>query len=182
VSRCSHDITITVLIDYWEMGHELFKSTPETFPVKFIPGDIFDPSHLAAVLPLYEPPKTPVPPFSSLNSLNPLQGHISVIYAARFFHLFDEEKQLQLAHALASLLSPLPGSMIFGGHLGEIEKGSRKTKRGFDMFCHSPESWCELWDGNVFKKGTVVVEAKLKEFTGKNLQSRSYLYWSVTRL
>lgn len=30
------------------------------------------------------------------------------------------------------------------------------------MFCHSPETWKELWDGQVFEKGTVKVETELR--------------------
>ena len=53
------------------------------------------------------------------------------------------------------------------------------------MFCHSPESWKELWDGQIFKKGTVKVEAGLVERQGNpyNPNSKFYfLWWSVTRL
>ncbi|KAI0828239.1 hypothetical protein BC628DRAFT_1337889 [Trametes gibbosa] len=83
--------------EFWELGHRLFKSTPKTFPVTFVPG----------------------------------------------------------------LLSPEPGSIILGVHGGRHEKGFRtetglhsatSVARGHPMFCHSPESWTELWDGQIFKK------------------------------
>ncbi|OBZ78831.1 hypothetical protein A0H81_00364 [Grifola frondosa] len=153
---------------FWEAGHKLFNSTPDTFPVPFVAGDAFNPDHLEIVPPFYSPPHTPVPKLSELTSLNPLRGHVSAIHASSFFHLFDEAKQLHLAKALAGLLSPEPGSIILGAHGGRPEKGYRvealgSNWRGVQMFCHSPESWIELWEEQVFKKGTVKVEAKLYE-------------------
>ncbi|KAI0358976.1 hypothetical protein OH77DRAFT_1420491 [Trametes cingulata] len=183
--------------EFWELGHKLFKSTPETFPVPFIPGDAFDPKHLETVPPFYSPPTTPVPHLPTLTSLNPLHGHVSAIHASAFFHLFTEEQQARLARSLAGLLSPQPGSMILGSHVGRQEKGLRfesgqpSSIRTAPMFCHSPESWRELWDGEVFKKGTVKVEAILQERDGRDLEgmpgfipgTKIYLLiWSVTRL
>lgn len=170
------------------MGHELFKSTPETFPVPFVAGDAFDPAHIAPRAPFYELPETSLPSLDTLTSLTPLQGHVSSIHASSLFHLFGEEKQSQLAHALASLLSPLPGSTIFGSHGGKAEKGLRveaTNSRGEHMFCHSPESWNELWDGEIFRKSTVKVETELIKVNRPDLQSRSQLLslrWSITRL
>jgi hypothetical protein len=169
------------------LGHELFKSSPETFPVPFIAGDIFDPSHLQPAPIIYEAPISPAPALSSLTSLTPLRGHVSAIHASAFFHLFDEGKQLQVAEALASLMSPLPGSLIFGMHVALPTKGFRTELFGrrSSMFCHSPESWREMWDGPVFKKGTVDVQARLvhveQELNG-SLQHTEFMVWSVTRI
>ncbi len=56
--------------------------------------------------------------------------------------------------------------MIFGAHVSRPEKGFRTEAPppapgylGNRMFCHSAASWAELWDGEVFEKGTVRVEA-----------------------
>jgi hypothetical protein len=38
--------------EFWNSGHELFRSAPETFPVWFLADDIFDRSFLAAAKPL----------------------------------------------------------------------------------------------------------------------------------
>ncbi|KAJ8518184.1 hypothetical protein ONZ45_g4715 [Pleurotus djamor] len=148
--------------DFWKAGHELFRTTPETFAAKFIAGDIFDPSHVATREPLYEEPSTPAPPLQDLTALTPLQGHISAIHASAFIHLFDEATQLAACKILASLLSPLPGSVIFGSHGGLPEKGLRQPipPGGRRMFCHGPDSWKEIWDGIIFEKGKVKVEAE----------------------
>jgi len=176
---------------FWDAGHKLFKSTPETFPVPFIAGDAFDPAHLDIVPPftITTPPTTLVPTLSTLTSLNPLRGHISAIHASSFFHLFQEEGQLHLARALAGLLSPEPNSMIFGLHGGGLVKGPRSEPiNGRSMFCHSPDSWTELWGGVVFEKGTVKVETQLTEVTREEYAGFApeikvhVLSWCVTRL
>ena len=125
------------------------------------------------------------PELRSLTSLTPLQGRVSAIFAGAFFHLFDEAKQLQGARQLASLLSPLPGSVIFGAHSTMLVNGMRGTSGGFEVFCHSPESWKEVWDGIVFEKGTVSVEVGVKLIEwgpGKGIDDKLiWMSWSVTR-
>jgi len=172
---------------FWDFGHELFKSTPETFPAAFVVGDAFDSDIIAPQTPFNYVPQTPRPALDSLTSLTPLQGHISVIHASSFFHLFDEMHQQELAERLATLLSPLPGSVIFGTHGGSAEKGDsvEHSTPEHRFFRHSPESWAELWDGHVFKKGTVKVDANLKQIERPEVNGKSFatwLIWSVTRL
>lgn len=177
----------------WDAGHDLFKSTPESFPVPFVEGDILDPNFLAPITPftLESPPTTPRPDLKSLTSFNPLRGHVSALYTGAFFHLFPEETQTQIAQTLAGLLSPEPGSMFFGVHGGKTEKGFwSPTGHQYKMFCHSPDSWKELWEG-IFGKGKVEVKARLRkevggvEFFGTypgNKEQYHVMEWSITRL
>ncbi|EIW62932.1 uncharacterized protein TRAVEDRAFT_112609 [Trametes versicolor FP-101664 SS1] len=176
---------------YWTLGHKLYRSTPETFPAKFLAGDAFDPIHLAIAPPVYAVGPEPVPDLPSLTSLNPLHGHVAAIHTSSFFHLFNEEQQLHLARAMAGLLCPLPGSMIIGTHAGALETGFTTHDVGggndsaaggsVSMFCHSAKSWTELWDGQVFEKDKVTVEAKTVQIQiGERL--RHVLQWCVTRL
>ena len=83
--------------------------------------------------------------------------------------------------------------MLLGGHRGLVEPGVRREDRRGDalvikLFGHSPESWRELWDGQIFEKGTVRVDAMLHEVTrpdvmGASADAKFYtLWWSVTRL
>ncbi|KAJ3526532.1 hypothetical protein NM688_g8250 [Phlebia brevispora] len=173
--------------EFWDAGHKLFKTTPETFPVPFIPGDAFNPDFLLpSPIPTVKP-TDPLPPLNSLTSLTPLVGRLSAIHTSSFFHLFPEEKQLELAKLLAPLLSPEPGSVIFGGHGGLPQKGlrERKNSHGIHMFCHSPASWKELWETQVFNPGQVRVDAFVKENIRQDVHGevRGYqLIWSVTRL
>jgi hypothetical protein len=97
--------------------------------------------------------------------------------------------QFALAKQLATLLSPQPGCIIFGSHGGLPVKGVRTSSAGRNMFCHSPESWTELWDGVIFKKGTVNVEATIVEWGFRSVgvsddavRFVKALVWSVTPL
>ncbi|PSS37141.1 hypothetical protein PHLCEN_2v1014 [Hermanssonia centrifuga] len=190
-------LALIAFAEFWQLGHKLFRSTPNTFPVPFISGDVFDP----AFLPPAEIPTTArtvsLPPLSDLTSLARLAGHLSVIHASSFFQLFDGQLQLQLAKRLAALLSPEPGSFIFGSHAGRPEKSVRMEAvpqdfRGTRMWCYCPESWTELWECVFGGKGIVKVEAELKEIMKENLmfdamedeatETFYQLTWSVTRI
>jgi hypothetical protein len=188
-----HCFRFVSFAEFANLGHKLFKTTQETYPIAFVPGDVFDPNHLEIAPPMAssaQPPSGPAPDLRSLTSLNPLHGRMFAIHASSFFHLFNEEKQLDLARALAGLLSPEPGSMIFGVHIGAAEKGFQPSLSGRvrRLWCHSPESWTELWDGLVFEKGVVKVQSKLVHLQRRNIQpdapqdaTVTILIWSVTR-
>lgn len=200
-SKCS---VLTWMAEYWDLGHKLFKTTAKEFPAHFIGGDAFSPDFFETAPVFDSTPNTPAPALSSLQTLTPMNGRVSAIHASSFFHLFDEAKQFELARKLAGLLSPEPGSIILGGHAGQPVKGMwdrRTLTSGGQMFCHSPESWRELWDEQVFEKGKVKVDVVLKpvrdlvqaedskEWIDKAqkpemLDTGDYqvLIWSVTRL
>ncbi|KAI0313146.1 hypothetical protein OF83DRAFT_579381 [Amylostereum chailletii] len=182
----------------WDLGYELFRATPESFPVAFVAGDVLDPSFLAVPDPanLSPPPTSPPPALNTLTSLNPLRGHISAVFAGAFFHLFSFPLQTQLARQVASLLSPLPGSLIFGKHGGRPTKciwSPGGEQNGYSMSCHSPDSWKAMWE-EVFRElggGKVEVKVELKEEIGGlsfwgtwpgNEDPYMVLEWSVTRL
>ncbi|KAJ6571154.1 hypothetical protein B0H19DRAFT_1208851 [Mycena capillaripes] len=170
--------------DFWQIGHELFRSTPETFPAVFVAGDALDPKFLEPFPPLTSPSEVTerAPKLSSLTCLTPLRGHVSVIHISFVFHLFLEEQQLQLARSLAGLLSPLRGSVILGCQVAQRWKGSgeRISSFGHQMFCHSPESWQEMWE-DVLPNGSVKIDAELsrRDHDGPD---GGILTWSVTRI
>ncbi|KAG7448598.1 uncharacterized protein BT62DRAFT_889725 [Guyanagaster necrorhizus] len=167
--------------EFWTLGHRLFKSTPDSFPARFIAADVFQ---------CLSADNTPVnTPISEIQSLGQLRGHISAIHTAAVFHLFNEEQQLQLGKIMAILLSSTPGSMIFGTHIGLPTKGHREEPvalggRTHCMFCHSPETWRSLWDGGIFPKGAVDVEVSLKELDRPDLAGAKFymLVWCITVL
>jgi len=115
----SHRVT-----GFWDLGHKLFRTTPET---------------------------------------TELRGHISVIYPS-FFHLFNEEKQLEVG-----------------------QRPETFTKAVY----HSPESRTRVWEEGVFGKGQAKVNTILKEPSvtadwrvvpvGGGTGSH-WLAWSVERL
>lgn len=178
--------------DFWKLGHELFCSAPEAFPIAFLAGDALDPAFLEPVAPATAPPEGPAPPLGSLTRLTPLHGQVSAIHISSVFHLFFEPQQLQLARALAGLLSPLPGSVIFGSHVGRRVKGFREEalcSGGHHMFCHSPESWVAMWE-EVFPADTIRVQVLLRprnsgmpdEGEGNSSVEHGVLVWSVIRV
>ena len=100
------------------------------------------------------------------------------------------------AKALASLLSPIPGSMIFERHVSTNDGASKdvtlvigdRTVYGFIV-----EDWKRLWNGEVFKEGSVHVEAELHDISRTKdcveiIRMKAVtdpwqaLIWSVTRV
>ncbi|KAG2036427.1 hypothetical protein BDR03DRAFT_866237 [Suillus americanus] len=169
--------------EFLELSHELFRTTPTSYPGCLLPGDVFDPAFLSVAVQPNDVSSALAIDLTSLKTLNPLHGRISAINAARFFHLFAEDKQLHLARALAGLLSAQPGSVICGYQVGTLEKGMATSVLGSEhrLFAHSPKSWSSLWDGEVFEKGSVKVETELVEVVSRGVE---YLMmgWSVVRL
>ena len=190
------------MLGFWDCGHELFKSTPDTFSAAFIGGDIFDPAILAPRSAFIDGAdinvvnSEPVPLLRDLTSLTPLQGKVSVVHASSFFHLFSEKEQLELARRVASLLLPKPGSIVLGGHVALPKKGIRKdsSRPNWSMFCHSPESWRDMWlevfnNGDGRGKQRIQIESGLVRppkngpygalMKDDDLQ---FMYWSVVRI
>ncbi|KAG2342482.1 hypothetical protein BDR05DRAFT_964090 [Suillus weaverae] len=177
-------IASDVLNEFLQLTHELFKTVPASYPGCFLPGDVFDPAFLSIAVPSDDVSPAPAIDLSSLKSLNPLHGRISAINAISFFHLFNEEKQLHAARALAGLLSAQPGSIICGQQVGSLEKGIAAASISGSkdrLFAHSPRTWSSLWDGEVFEKGSVKVETELVEIANRGVQF-FIMKWSVVRL
>ncbi|KAL0576267.1 hypothetical protein V5O48_005711 [Marasmius crinis-equi] len=154
-------IGVDVHSAFWDLGHKLFKSTREKFPATFLSGNALDLSFVSGRRLCTETPNTGRPNLEALTSLIPLQGHISAVHAGNVFHLFDEDKQLELARALSSLLRPTSGSVIFGCQGTKEVAGEFTNQRGETHFGHSPGSWKQMWDGDVFPSGSVRVSTKL---------------------
>ena len=167
----------------------MFKTTPETYPVKFIAGSALNDAHLCLTAPM---PPGPPPAIVSVNNLTELRGHISVIHTSSLFHLFNEPKQFELGQRLASLLDPRQGSIIFGSHIGMPVRGQRNGVFPH-IFCHSPESWTQMWEEQIFEKGQVKAHAVLREMSNaaerlgvaRPVEEGTKFYglaWSVERL
>ncbi|KAG2128705.1 hypothetical protein DEU56DRAFT_758327 [Suillus clintonianus] len=169
-------ISTDIKQEFWDLGHVLFRSTPTSFPSHFISGNCLDPAFLSS-----EPGPTSqsLPDLSSLTSLNDLRGKLTVIHAASIFHLFSQEEQASLVRAVASLLSPAPGSIAFGSHVGLPKQGTIRAKvpsMGVEMYCYDPESWNKLWeDAGPFK-----TEAVLREVIDPNGEIGWMMVWSAT--
>ena len=53
---CLLSFCLRLLAEYANLGHKLFKTTPETYPIAFVPGDVFDPNHLEVTPPIASAP------------------------------------------------------------------------------------------------------------------------------
>ncbi|KAI0762267.1 hypothetical protein C8Q74DRAFT_1207056 [Fomes fomentarius] len=178
----------------YKEGHVLFRDTPETFPVPFIEGDVFNPDFLAVQPPLAhaDAPNEPAPALARVQSLNELRGHVSAVFMGKFLHLFDEAAQARIARALAGILSPAPGSMLFGVQGALAERGQfRPTGSDFTMFCHSPETLGKVFEDAFGGPGTIRFESRLTSEPGGptyfdtwpgNAKPFVCQEWSVTRL
>ncbi|EJT98647.1 hypothetical protein DACRYDRAFT_110552 [Dacryopinax primogenitus] len=153
--------------EFLELGHRLFRDDERTLPIKFLAGDVLDPSFLSL------PPPTPPPPppvpvgVQALTSLTQLHKRVSAIHASLFFHLFSHFQQAHLAHLLGSLLLPKPGSVIFGHQIASAIEGTGK-ERG--RWAHSPKSWRRLWEETFLElgwEGDVSVSATMLPMKGE---------------
>jgi len=181
--------------EFWELGHELFRSTSESCPIRFVQGDILDPSLVAVNL--TSPPTSGdvLSACTAQRSLAPLQRLVSAIHASAFFHLFDETDQERIARACNTLLSHQPGSIIFGSHRGS----DTPTDRGKgNSFAHSPESWKDMWrkvapdgslqvdvwlsDQETTVSDTLATEEQAADERGIQLLLGRWLVWVVRRV
>ncbi|KAJ8592964.1 hypothetical protein M405DRAFT_638963 [Rhizopogon salebrosus TDB-379] len=151
-------ISTDIKQEFWDLGHDLFRSTSESFPSTFIAGDCLEPSFLTSDPGPASP--SPVPDLSSITSLNDLHGTLTAIHASSIFHLFSAEEQ-------ASLIG-LPRQ----GTVGEEVLGM-----SVEMYCYDPESWKKLWED----AGSFKVEAFLTEVIDLKGEVAWKMFWSATK-
>ena len=89
-------------IEFWDQGFKLFKDSPSTFPVPFLGGDILS----SDLLDMSATKSSARPDLSSLVSLTELLGHVAVIHASAFFHLFSEGRFALQCSTIDVLRSP----------------------------------------------------------------------------
>ncbi|TFK88185.1 hypothetical protein K466DRAFT_453461, partial [Polyporus arcularius HHB13444] len=167
------------------ISHKLFRgaSAETAQSIPFLLGDPLDPYFLEAVWPFYTQPYAPPPALPTLKSLNPLHGQVSVISACFVFDELSAPQQLQLARGLAGLLSAESGSMIIGVNRPQSELGRRQMNDTAGAVYDSQECWSDLWDGQLFQKGTVKVETRLRADHQSTVSHGAwFMEWTVTRL
>jgi hypothetical protein len=71
---------------FWDLGHELFRSTTILFPATLVARDAFDPAFLSLPPLTEEPhPATSHLDLRTLMSLNGLHGHLSTVHSTSLF-------------------------------------------------------------------------------------------------
>lgn len=116
--------------EFITIGNELFGD--EGRGPTFVAGDMLDPQS---------------------ESLKPLDGKVTMISAANFFHLFKWDDQVKIGTRLMRFLQPgATDAVIFGRQIGTHNPrqiGSIKT-----FYVHNQESFQKLWDEIGEKTGT----------------------------
>ncbi|KAJ4467020.1 hypothetical protein J3R30DRAFT_3850176 [Lentinula aciculospora] len=120
-----NDITSDLHKDFWDLGHKMSKSAPESFPVPFIQGDVFDQDILekqiaSALAGLLSP--EPGPMILGVHGSRAEKG---------FWHPTESERHM-LCHSPKSWKDLWEG--LFGQGDVEVKAQSRKEIGGDDLF------------------------------------------------
>ncbi|KAL6811465.1 hypothetical protein J3E69DRAFT_349697 [Trichoderma sp. SZMC 28015] len=108
--------------DFISIGTELFND--EGCGLTFVAGDLLD---------------------SEDKALEKLDGKITLIHAANFFHLFTWEQQVKIGVRIARFLKPgTTDALIFGRQIGTNRPRERDGRKR--SFLHNQESFQKLWD------------------------------------
>ena len=179
---------------FWDLGHRVFRSTPSTFPVKFMGGDALFSLFWDKKLGTVHDPVVDKPPMdvSTLTSLQPIRGRLNVIHASSFIPLFcswghsrssSEVFSVEdAASCLQSLLSPAPGSLIFGSHVARLKEDQASLSQRYPRaYRYNPESWRALWEG-VFGTDKIDLQVEIENEATLGGEGLFMMTWSVKRL
>lgn len=110
-----------------DAGYDLFRDRG-TLRSTFIAADILDDSS------------------SSSPELRGLDGQIDIVFAGSFFHVFDWDAQLRISKRLARLMRKVPGSLVFGHHLGHVAPDTYPLGLGAgSVYAHDEGSLQRMW-------------------------------------
>ncbi|KAI0084992.1 hypothetical protein BDY19DRAFT_469249 [Irpex rosettiformis] len=164
-----------------DFGYRLYDDA-STCQIHFLSSDAFS-------VPYPAPPSGPstVEDLSEVTEISQLQGKVTHLYAGFFFHMFNEEKQCNLALRFGVLMKREPGTILYGRQIGSYEAGFVDA---LQMFAHSPESWKKMWkrafmelESTEFAENRVIVEAEFAEVLPKELSLHGHpmpvLHWNV---
>lgn len=79
--------------------------------------------------------------------LSVLKDQVDLLNVSAVFHLFDKEKQIDVARCCMRLLRKDPGarSLVLGAHVGNIH-ATETTRYSGRKFRHNEKTWKELWE------------------------------------
>jgi SAM-dependent methyltransferase len=93
--------------------------------------------------------------FVDTPEITSLAKKVKVINSGMFMHLWDWEKQIEVAKRMIYLLTPDKGAMITGLHFGSRSAGMWEAVKESPMFVHNPETLKDLWGQCAQETGTV---------------------------
>ncbi|KAL8651930.1 MAG: hypothetical protein Q9210_002985 [Variospora velana] len=119
-----------ILSDFWELGYDLFRDK-DSFRAEFITADVLDPA----------------------SPLTALKGKVDIFLVNQVFHLFDKERQVQVAKNIIALSRQ--GSWVVGWQVGSVDGvalpvqtqagGSTGSAGSHTRQFHNRETWQALW-------------------------------------
>jgi len=137
-------------LDFMELGYKLFLDK-DSLRSQFIAGDVFDQEA----------------------DIKELDGKVDILHAASFFHLFDLERQKQVARRVVKLLKPKKNALLLGRHVGDV-KGGVKTHPldpSRTNYRHDPDTWKKLWEDIGEETGTKwEVEVEMQDLVSREWQ------------
>jgi hypothetical protein len=112
--------------EYLDLGFELFNDRERFGPDSFIAANLLDPNDQGS---------------------NKMDGKVTVMHAANFFHLFDWDEQVVVAARMIRFLKPgTTNAVIIGGMIGSVKPGAFTSPNGHTRYLHDPETFQRLWD------------------------------------
>jgi hypothetical protein len=127
--------------EYLDLGFELFRDKDRWPEGHFVAGNMIEPTEEE----------------KAGQSLALLDGKVTLIHAANFFHLFSWEKQVTAGARLVRFIKPgAKDVVIFGGQTGTLKPPTREEaeKNPFGRFLHNEKTFGELWDEIGERTGT----------------------------
>lgn len=138
--------------EFFDLGYQQFRDR-ETLKSTFVPADMLlsDAEYEASAV-----PKT-------------LDGKISIIHAANFFHLFTWDAQLLIGERIVRFfqrgLSADTPAVLFGYHAGSLNPGEFKVGGTIPVFLHGEDTFQSLWD-EIGKKTDTKWKVSMEATTG----------------
>ncbi|KFG83037.1 hypothetical protein MANI_021391 [Metarhizium anisopliae] len=91
------------------------------------------------------------------SSMKELDGKVTIIHAAYFFHLFTWDDQVRIGERMVRFLQPGTGdAVVFGRHIGTLRPRELEvpTTRASRCYLHDGQSFQRLWDEVGSRTGT----------------------------
>ncbi|KAL8974488.1 MAG: hypothetical protein Q9197_001278 [Variospora fuerteventurae] len=119
-----------IVSDFWELSYDLFRDK-DSFRAEFITADVLNPA----------------------SPLTVLKGEVDIFLVNQVFHLFDKERQIQVAKNIIALSSK--DSWVVGWQVGSVDGvalpvrtqtgGSSGSAGSQTKQFHNKETWEAMW-------------------------------------
>jgi hypothetical protein len=109
--------------EFFDLGYKLWKDKGAC-DIVFIRDNVFEiPDPTINQTAPEEPSSLDGNALSQVTKLAQLVGRVKFLFTHSVFHLFNQQKQEEMARKIATLIRHTPGSVIFGAHIGAETMG-----------------------------------------------------------